>query len=280
MKSLADRGAFYYVVSTYTYHLLYNRYIIHEEVDSVFKPKACKECGSIFQPRNGFQIYCNGPHTTTCTICGRRFEYTCSPKEKPSTCSAACKEALRSRTAYERYGVTNVSLLPDVQQKISKANKSERVRQHRESTCLRKWGATNPSKSEVIKNKLCEIQNSEDHKQKIKDGCLLKYGYTSAMKCPAVIDKRRASCIEKYGQPGPPKSISFYQHMNSDPSKAIDFMEFKEHPREWIQSHFDRNPTIYELCEALGVTDTTIYDILNDSKCADLLNHSHSHIEL
>lgn len=86
-----------------------------------FKLKACKECGKMFTPRCGTQVYCSGPHITYCETCGKSIEYTCSPKEKPRYCSTTCRTEGVKKHNLEKYGVENVSQLDTVRDRISKA---------------------------------------------------------------------------------------------------------------------------------------------------------------
>ena len=66
------------------------------------KSKKCLECGKEFLPKNGYQKYCEGPHISTCGICGKSFEYTCRPSEKPKTCSRECQTQLQRETALKK----------------------------------------------------------------------------------------------------------------------------------------------------------------------------------
>ena len=90
------------------------------------KLKKCLECGKEFYPKNGFQKYCNGPHTAVCVICNKEFQYTCRPSEKPKTCSRSCQTELQHRTSKELYGVDNVSQIPGVYDKKDEVKASKK----------------------------------------------------------------------------------------------------------------------------------------------------------
>lgn len=81
--------------------------------------RLCKECGKPFQPKQANQLYCKEPHTTNCIICNKLITYTCAPPDKPKTCSKRCQQILKAHTVESRYGVTNVSQIDSVKQKIS-----------------------------------------------------------------------------------------------------------------------------------------------------------------
>lgn len=41
-----------------------------------YKPRKCVECGKEFIPKSGTNVYCPGPHVSTCEYCGKQFEYS------------------------------------------------------------------------------------------------------------------------------------------------------------------------------------------------------------
>ena len=86
---------------------------------SRFAPRKCKECGKEFIPQASTQVYCSGPHVTHCKYCDVEIPYTCSPVEKPTVCSKECQEASKKQHLLEKYGVDNVSRIPQIKQKIS-----------------------------------------------------------------------------------------------------------------------------------------------------------------
>lgn len=73
--------------------------------------KICEECGKEFHPSSGTQKYCKRPHITTCVICKKEFTYTCSPNEKPATCSRECQTRLQESTIKEKYGISSLNQL-------------------------------------------------------------------------------------------------------------------------------------------------------------------------
>lgn len=244
-----------------------------------FKPRRCIECGKEFMPRCGTQKVCDGPHTTPCEYCGKLITYSCHPSEKPRFCSAECRELHKKKYLMEKYGVDNVSKLDSVKKKISERNKSEEVRLKREKTCLDRYGATNPSKSPEIKEKLSRIMKTDEYLRGREQTCLEKYGYTTPMLNPDILKKRRDTCMIKYGTPGPAYTTERYSKIMTDGSKVNEYLEFKEDPKKYIESHFESKPTIYDLEHCLGVTNSPIYDILLQYDCTELVKRSTSKIE-
>jgi len=243
------------------------------------KPKKCKECGKIFFPKSGSQLYCNGPHESICVICGKKFPYTCRPTEKPKTCSKECQEKLRSRTAFEKYGVKNVSELDSVRKKISERNSSKEVDLKRRKTNLAHWGVDNPSKNKDIREKLSAVMKTERYLSGRETTCLEKYGYRSPMQSDVVKDKQRKTCLERYGMSGHPHTAEDFSRMMIDSSKCKDYIMFRSDPKKYIEDHYSTPPSIYELKRDLGVTDTPVYDILIAKNCRDLLLSSYSYME-
>lgn len=188
------------------------------------KEKICPECGKKFMPKNGFQKYCNGPHYTKCVICGKTFSYTVRPNEKPKTCSKECQTELRKKTCKKRYGVENVSKIPDVQIKISKNHQSQEFRDKVHKTCQKKYGADhftqtdefktkqkqyfldkygvdNPAKIESSRYKLSKSLSSETSLKKRSESAKSHFGYEWTTQVPEVKEKMKATNMEKYGVP-------------------------------------------------------------------------------
>lgn len=244
------------------------------------KPKKrCAECGTEFQPVNGTQLYCPGPHTSVCEICGSTFSYTCSPRFKPHTCSRKCQETLRSKTALSRYGVENVSQLDSVKAKISKVKSSEEAKARVVATVQKRYGVDNVSQAPQVRAKLSEVMKTERYLKDREQTCLERYGFTSPSMAESVKKKREETNYQRYGAAHPPHTKGFFQKRMLDGSKAEDFMNFREDPASYIQSNFDHAPTISEMCAALGCTDTPIYNVLLKFGCSDMLSSSTSSME-
>lgn len=243
------------------------------------KAKKCKECGKIFIPRCGTQVYCDGPHTSICVICGKEFSYTVRPTEKPHTCSKECQENLRSKTAMDKYGVKNVSELDFVRRKISEKLSSDEVDAKRRKHNIAKWGVDNPSKNPEIRKKLSAVMKTDRYLSGREQTCIEKYGYSSPMRSQEVKDRQKQTNLEKYGMLGHPHSIENFSKMMIDGSKVENYLEFKQDPGKYIDSHYLTLPSIYQLEKDLGVTNTPIYNILIENNCRDKLLTTYSYME-
>lgn len=243
------------------------------------KSKECKECGRIFMPRCGTQRYCDEPHQTECKYCGRIFDYTCSPKEKPKYCSQHCINEGKKQTVRAKYGVDNVSELAEVRGKISRANSSEEVVARRRETSLKNWGVDNPAKSEEVKAKMSATMKGREYLEGRAQTCKEKYGYASPMQCEEVKAKREATCLERYGMKGHPWNPDTFMKIVTDPTKAEEYIKFKEDPQAYISDNYPEAPSIYQLTDDLGVSNTPIYDILVANNCRDLIQHNYSNME-
>lgn len=111
-----------------------------------FKDKECQECGKLFTPKCGTQVYCTNEHITYCEFCHNPFTYKCSPKEKPKYCSKECRSAGTKANNLRKYGVENVSKIPEVRKAISEIK--------RNPTAIR-------PKAKVVTMKKCKICGNE-----------------------------------------------------------------------------------------------------------------------
>lgn len=245
----------------------------------MLKEKKCAECRKVFQPKSGTQRYCSGPHVAVCEFCGKPFQYSCSPKEKPRYCSQRCINDGKRRTVQAKYGVENVSQLDTVRKKISDANSSDEVQAKRRQTSLQNWGVDNPAKSELVKAKMSEVMSSDEYLDNRRQTCIERYGTESPMQNAAVKEKQRQTNVEKYGSAGHPHTREDFMKMMVDSSKVDEYLSFREDPAAYIDSHYTEPPTISMLEEDLGVTDTPIYNILISHNCSDMISHSHSNME-
>lgn len=241
--------------------------------------KYCEECGKEFHPVQATQRFCQGPHVSNCVACGKQFEYTCRPTEKPQTCSSKCQEVLKQQTNLDKYGVANVAQVDDVRAKISKANRSEDVVQQRIATNQRRYAVDNVSQNNIVRIKIAEKQRDKEFQAHRYDNYKALTGYESPMHNPDVVNKGRMSRLETYQSKGFLHSVEHIQHMMIDGSKIDEYMSFRNDAATYIKSHFDHTPTISELQDILGVTNTSIYNILISQNCRDLLSSGVSSIE-
>ena len=124
--------------------------------------KKCEECGKLYLAMNSKQRFCRGPHWYKCEVCGKLFEYSCSPSDKPHTCSKECKYKYMKQNLQSKYGVDNVSQIPDVIAKKHISNSSEESLSKRRETCLQRYGVDNTNRLDSVKRKISEKLKSEE----------------------------------------------------------------------------------------------------------------------
>ena len=137
----------------------------------------CKECGKEFEGRTKRQEYCKGPHVSVCAVCGRQFEYVCSPKFKPATCSKECKYEFMKRRNIEKYGVENVSQIPEVRRKKSIVNSREAAKAKSVQTCMERYGYPYAMQSPEMKKKLSDKLKSPEVRKKTAETFMKHRGY-------------------------------------------------------------------------------------------------------
>ena len=138
--------------------------------------KICQECGKLFQPRRKDQKFCKGPHIAICVICGKEFEYTCSPNEKPHTCSKECKYKFMRQNLKDKYGVEYVSQIPEVIEKKKISNASEESQRKMKETCLKKYGVERANQSEEVRQKISNSLKSQEVREKTRQTFQKHYG--------------------------------------------------------------------------------------------------------
>ena len=199
--------------------------------------KICKACGKEFHPRYIREEYCEGPHYSTCEVCGNQFEY--DPRWAPkSTCSDKCRYILaqqhtdreavvqhQKENLQAKYGegVENPMQIPGVVEKIKATNVAKYgtewytqtcdYREKTKETSLKRYGVDHPLKSsEVISKRTATVSNkygtdnvfkSAEIKEKIKQTNLERYGVEHAPQCQGVKDKTAQTNVERYGATSP-----------------------------------------------------------------------------
>lgn len=148
------------------------------------KIKICDECGAEFVPKTARQRFCKGPHLQICKVCGAKFEYSCSPVDKPNTCSKKCKEEYRKHVIKQKYGVENVSQIPEVRAKKQISNSSAASQAKMKATCLARYGVERAIYSPEVKQKLSESLKSKEVRDKVKTTFKKRYGVDHIFKLP------------------------------------------------------------------------------------------------
>ena len=244
-----------------------------------FGYRKCKECGKEFLPKNDTQLYCEGPHKSVCVICGKEFEYTVRPSEKPQTCSRTCKTKLQSDTYFAATGYRNPSSNPEIQAKLSESHKSEDVRSKTVKTLLERTGYDSPFKIPEVRARIDAIEQDPEFKKHMFDSYKARTGYDNPMSNPEVLARRKATNLERYNREGHIYSREEFMKKMIDPSKVDNYLAFKDDPVIYIRAHYTEKPGIDQLEQDLGVTNTPIYDILCKFNCSDLILHNYSTME-
>ena len=235
--------------------------------------RKCIECGKAFYPRQASQIYCDGPHFAVCTVCGSTFEYSCRPTERRLTCSSKCQVVERDNTHERNTGYRNPASDPITRKKISEAHHSEATILKTESTMLGRYNVTNLFRSKEFQDRQAVLQRDPDFQSHRYDSYSAKTGFAHPM-CDPKVKERQAETRKAHGTYTQP--ASFFEKVNTDPTRCTSFLEFKRDPRSYILSHYDHKPSVFELANDLGVTDTPIYDILYSYDCKHLVHHKFS----
>lgn len=157
-------------------------------------------------------------------------------------------------TSIERYGVPVPSMSLEVQKKMKETN-------------LSKYGVDNVFQSEEIKHKIAETN-------------LSKYGFANPMKSEMVQQKAKETCLSRYGNDSYKGSVEDVRRCIIDPSKAESFMEFKKDPESFITTHFDFKPTLKQLSEMVGSTDSTVVFYVVKNNLKHLIEYKKSTIEV
>ena len=142
---------------------------------------------------NSKQRFCRGPHTYNCEVCGKLFEYYCSPTDKPHTCSKECKYEYMKQNLQTKYGVNNVSQIPDVIAKKQVSNSSEESLLKRRETCQQRYGVDNVNQLDSVKHKISEALKSEEVRSKRKETFQSHYGCDH---CFSSLEFREAHSID------------------------------------------------------------------------------------
>ena len=153
----------------------YDRYNVYEVI-AIINMKICEECGKLYQPRRKDQRFCKGPHSTVCKVCGKSFEYTCIPTEKPNTCSKECRKLYRVKCLQDKYGVRNVSQIPEVREKKKVSNASASSQDKMRKTCLERYGVERANQSPDVRKKISEALKSPEVRDKVRRTFQKHYG--------------------------------------------------------------------------------------------------------
>lgn len=289
--------------------------MIREGKSSAGFKKICKYCGKEFIANHNRRDYCYDDHYATCKICGKKFKIK-HMDAIPETCSEKCKLKLMEQTTQERYGVSHVFQSEDFKENAKKTilekygvdnvSKNEDIKKKIKETFIERYGVDNPLKTPELHEKRRQtmmskygvenILESDYGKEKFKETMISRYGVEHALDSDRFKEKMRQTSIEKYGAENYAQTQEYRDRVKQtclekygfenqsltriqDFSKVDNWIEFKENPETFIDSHFDHDPSITELCKECGVNDTTIGNIINAHSLRHRINRTVSSLE-
>lgn len=228
----------------------------------------CVRCGKVFMSTNPDTKLCPDIHYNVCEVCGKLFEITEYSQLNKATCSDECRYKLahkkfmmhvdvniaKSRdTMKARYGVTNPSQVPEF------AEKSKQ-------TCLQRYGVTSYTKTPEFIEKTIKT-------------CRERYGVDWYMQTPEYKESVVSTCMKKYGVPNAGMYEDFIVDKMKNPENLQELMAFRKNPSQYVSSHFDAPPTILQLSDYIGVSETTIGDIILTRGLEDIVTYQYSRME-
>lgn len=213
--------------------------------------RVCKYCGKEFITTSPRKIYCDGPHYGKCPVCGK-VTVVRDLSQGVKACSQECKQILIERTNIDKYG-------------CKESVNSEHAREVAKKHNLEKYGVDHYSKT-------------DEYKKKFKDTMQVRYGSKIPIKNSQIKRKKEHTCIEKYGTPNYFGSLISIKNLVKDSDKFEEYQEFSADPRIYCEQ-FETKPTVKFLETRLGVTDTTIFAVLDKYNCRDSVIFSGSLME-
>ena len=175
--------------------------------------KMCEECGVEFNAVTNRQRFCKGPHTQVCKVCGTTFTYTCSPTEKPNTCSKSCKYKYMRQAVKAKYGVEYISQIPAVRSKKRISNASKSAQERSKQTCLDKYGVEYAAQSDSVRAQISQ-----------------------KLKSPEIQEKRRLSFQRNWGVDHVFQSAEFREKYGCNVVSTLP--ETKQHMKETLQTRY------------------------------------------
>lgn len=239
--------------------------------------KICEYCGKEFLAtgRNAKRMkYCPQGHEIVCGECGKTFFVKSFSSGIPRYCSKECRDKARIDHAREtiksKYGVDNISQVPEIQHRMSASIKaksetisfnrrktmlerygvehplqSKEIREKAEQTCLDRYGVRNVSLDANMREKISKAVSSEAAQCKRRSTSRQHYGTDYPAQSDQVISKMKSTCLERYGK-----------------EWAIQTDECKQKMKSTLHETVSMNPEIKEKAKAsLKATMQTRYGL-------------------
>ena len=161
--------------------------------------KICQYCGKEYYHWNGKSKYCEGPHYTTCVVCGKKFEFDISKGKVPRCCSKECTTELRKATCRKIYGTDIPSKSKEVREKLSESTIKSLNR--RKKTCLQRYGVENAVQNDDVRRKISDTLKSPESQKKMISTMRERYGVDYAMQ-NSDIQKKHARVMKSKASDG------------------------------------------------------------------------------
>lgn len=250
----------------------------------------CPACGKLTEIKD----YNIGPQACSekCRIA--LINTTCLERygNKDAVNSEHAKELAREHSL-AKYGVEYYSQTDEYKQRYKQTSlekygveypmQSSEVRDRATATCLERYGVTSYAKTDECKERTKKTQltrfggigfQSPQLRERIIATNREKYGCDYSINNPEIRKKAIQSLRKRYGVDNWFSSNERLAQTIVNPEKLENYNQFKANPEEYVLSHFNKKPTIRQLCDDLGVTDTPIYDILVAANCQHVLDHT------
>lgn len=235
--------------------------------------------------------------------------------EEEQAAIQAERQERRKKTILERYGVENLSQVPEFKAKAAATTRArygdsnffrtDTFRERSIATNQERYGTDHPMQSDEVKEKThqttlerygtpCALQNPEVHAKTIQTN-IEKYGDAIPMHTDAVKQKIRDTLIERYGEDNPSKIPEFQEKKRKTCRElyGTDYygQQSIEHPEEWndralftavceqMKTELGRKLRITDLMEYFNASSSAVYTKCHAFDCVDFLNKSTSYIE-
>lgn len=197
--------------------------------------------------------------------------YGCSNPLGNSEIRAAIRASYKEKTGYE-YPTQN----PEVRAKVEATN-VERYgvkRPIQNADVMQKLRATNRERYGVdIPTQNINIQ------RKVQATCLARYGNTCFFQSDLGKKLHDTKMRAKYGTPNFAQTAEWKMQRMTDPSKIDNLMAFDTDPAGFINSHYQTQPTLLELCADIGTGTEAASLRLQRAGCQNLVAYVFSYME-
>ena len=262
----------------------------------------CVDCGTPVKIKESYANYMNAGGRRCSTCRGKQIGLTRQNKSAEEKAAIVAKQeatmiekygfsnALKcpeikekvQKTVKEKYGVDNLSQSAEIQEKIRQNSRDRygvdhyscapEIRDNMRKGMIQKYGVESAMQNEELREKAkqtnierygCEnVFQSKEIRDRFVSNHIRKYGVAWPHQRPDLIEQVRQSNMQKYGAYMYPVSDEHMKKVVKNPEKFDCYKEFSADPESFIKAHYVDKPSVAQICEDTGVTDTTIYQVL------------------